>query len=136
MLNENKLTAANDFTSGPILSKMLRFMIPILGALILQAAYGAVDIMVVGRFGTTEGISGVSTGSNIMNLFTFVLAGFATSVTVLIAKYLGEKNPEKISRVIGDSIVFFFLCWNYFYCFPCSFCTPDCASYAGSLRSD
>lgn len=30
MLNENKLTAANDFTSGPILSKMLRFMIPIL----------------------------------------------------------------------------------------------------------
>ena len=107
MLNENKLTAANDFTSGPILSKMLRFMIPILGALILQAAYGAVDIMVVGRFGTTEGISGVSTGSNIMNLFTFVLAGFATSVTVLIAKYLGEKKPEKISRVIGGSIVFF-----------------------------
>ena len=128
MLNENKLTAANDFTSGPILSKMLRFMIPILGALILQAAYGAVDIMVVGRFGTTEGISGVSTGSNIMNLFTFVLAGFATSVTVLIAKYLGEKNRRLHS--------FLFLCWNYFYCFPCSFCTPDCASYAGSFRSD
>ncbi len=107
MANEKKLSIENDFTSGPILSKMLKFMIPILGALILQAAYGAVDIMVVGRFGTTEGISGVSTGSNIMNLFTFVLAGFATSVTVLIAKYLGEKNPEKISRVVGGSIVFF-----------------------------
>ena len=124
MLNENKLTAANDFTSGPILSKMLRFMIPILGALILQAAYGAVDIMVVGRFGTTEGISGVSTGSNIMNLFTFVLAGFATSVTVLIAKYLGEKNPEKISRVIGGSIVFFFCAGIIFSVFLVVFARP------------
>lgn len=124
MLNENKLTAANDFTSGSILSKMLRFMIPILGALILQAAYGAVDIMVVGRFGTTEGISGVSTGSNIMNLFTFVLAGFATSVTVLIAKYLGEKNPEKISRVIGGSIVFFFCAGIIFSVFLVVFARP------------
>lgn len=107
MDNEKKLMAANDFTCGPILPKMLRFMLPILGALILQAAYGAVDILVVGRFGTTEGISGVSTGSNIMNLFTFVLAGFATSVTILIAKYLGEKKSEKIGAVIGGAVVFF-----------------------------
>lgn len=107
MDNEKTLQTANDFTCGPILPKMLRFMLPILGALILQAAYGAVDILVVGRFGTTEGISGVSTGSNIMNLFTFVLAGFATSVTILIAKYLGEKKSEKTGAVIGGAVVFF-----------------------------
>ncbi len=51
----------NDFTQGGILGKLLRFMIPVLGALILQAMYGAVDILVVGWFGTTAGISGVST---------------------------------------------------------------------------
>mgnify|MGYP006974354829 CR=1 FL=1 len=51
-------TQDNDFTNGPILSKMLRFMVPILGALILQAMYGAVDILIVGKFGTTAGISG------------------------------------------------------------------------------
>ena len=39
-----------DFTSGSILNKMLKFMMPILGALVLQAAYGAVDLLVVGRF--------------------------------------------------------------------------------------
>ena len=38
-------------------------MFPILGALILQAMYGAVDILIVGWFGTTSGISAVSTGS-------------------------------------------------------------------------
>ena len=42
-------------------------MLPILGALVLQAAYGAVDVLVVGWFGTTEGLSGVSTGSSIVN---------------------------------------------------------------------
>ena len=38
----------SDFTQGSILKKMIPFMMPILGALILQAAYGAVDLLVVG----------------------------------------------------------------------------------------
>lgn len=33
-----------DFTQGSILKKLCRFMLPVLGALILQAAYGAVDL--------------------------------------------------------------------------------------------
>ena len=44
----------SDFTQGSIIKKLITFVIPILGALILQAAYGAVDLMVVGRFGTTS----------------------------------------------------------------------------------
>lgn len=51
----------SDFTQGSIGKKLIIFMIPILGALILQAAYGAVDLLVVGRFGTTSGLSAVST---------------------------------------------------------------------------
>lgn len=62
-----------NFTEGSIFGKMINFMLPILAALILQAMYGAVDLLIVGKFGKTAGISGVSTGSNIMNLFTFVV---------------------------------------------------------------
>ena len=51
-----------DFTQGRILPKLAFFMLPILGALVLQAAYGAVDLLVVGRFGSTSGLSAVSTG--------------------------------------------------------------------------
>ena len=65
---------------------------PILGALILQAAYGAVDLLVVGRFGSTSGLSAVSTGSQVLNLVTFVVIQFAMGITVLIARYLGEKK--------------------------------------------
>ena len=84
-------------------------MIPILGALVLQAAYGAVDLLVVGRFGSTSGLSAVSTGSQVLNLVTFVVTQLAMGVTVLIARYLGEKNPEQIGSVIGGAAVVFTL---------------------------
>ena len=99
----------NDFTQGSILKKLATFMLPILGALVLQAAYGAVDLLVVGRFGSTIGLSAVSTGSQVLNLVTFVVTQLAMGVTVLIARYLGEKKPELIGSVIGGAAVVFTL---------------------------
>lgn len=98
---------ANDFTQGSIAGKLARFMLPILGALVLQAMYGAVDILVVGRFGTTAGISGVSTGSSIVNLITFTMTGLSMGITVLIGRYIGERNEERIGKVIGGAVCFF-----------------------------
>ena len=100
-------SAKSDFTQGNILGKMIRFMMPILGALILQAAYGAVDLLVVGRFGTTAGLSAVSTGSQVLNLVTFVVTQFAMGITVLIARYIGEKDTKQIGPLIGGATVVF-----------------------------
>lgn len=102
MTNDNA-----DFTQGSILKKLVLFMMPVLGALILQAAYGAVDLLVVGRFGSTSGLSAVSTGSQVLNLVTFVVVQFAMGITVLIARYLGEKKPELIGSAIGGAVVVF-----------------------------
>ena len=99
----------SDFTQGSILKKLSLFMLPILGSLILQAAYGAVDLLVVGRFGSTAGLSAVSTGSQILNLVTFVVTQLAMGVTVLIARYLGEKKQEQIGSVLGGAAVVFAL---------------------------
>ena len=96
-----------DFTQGSILKKLIAFMIPVLGALILQAAYGAVDLLVVGRFGSTSGLSAVSTGSQVLNLVTFVVIQFAMGITVLIARYLGEKKPQQIGAVVGGASIVF-----------------------------
>lgn len=98
-----------DFTQGRILTKLFWFMVPILGALILQAAYGAVDLLVVGRFGSTSGLSAVSTGSQVLNLVTFVVTQLAMGITVLIARYLGEKKPEQIPPVLGGAAIVFAL---------------------------
>lgn len=96
-----------DFTQGNILKKLIRFMIPILGALVLQAAYGAVDLLVVGRFGSTAGLSAVSTGSQILNLVTFVITQLAMGITVLIARYIGEKSTNQIGQLLGGATVIF-----------------------------
>ena len=74
-------------------------MLPILGALVLQAAYGAVDLLVVGKFGSTAGLSAVSTGSQVLNLVTFVVIQLAMGITVLIARYIGEKKTASIGSV-------------------------------------
>lgn len=97
----------SDFTQGSIIKKLIPFMIPILGALVLQAAYGAVDLLVVGRFGSTAGLSAVSTGSQILNLVTFVITQLAMGITVLIARYIGEKSTGQIGELLGGAITVF-----------------------------
>ncbi|MBR5047537.1 MAG: MATE family efflux transporter [Eubacterium sp.] len=110
-----------DFTRGSIPKKLIAFMLPILGALILQAMYSAVDLIIVGHFGTTEGISGVSIGASIVHLFTFVVVSLTTGVTVLMGQYIGQGVPERIGRLLGHSICFFlalgaFLSLIMFFC--------------------
>ena len=123
-----------DFTQGSILKKLIAFMIPVLGSLILQAAYGAVDLLVVGRFGSTSGLSAVSTGSQVLNLVTFVVTQFAMGITVLIARYLGRKETRadwighwRISSCIYDD------CSRIIYCYGW-ICTSNLSPDAGSER--
>ena len=101
-------------------------MIPVLGALILQAAYGAVDLLVVGRFGSTSGLSAVSTGSQVLNLVTFVVTQFAMGITVLIARadWIGH---WRISSCIYDD------CSRIIYRYGW-ICTSNLSPDAGSER--
>lgn len=61
----------------------------------------------VGRFGTTSGLSAVSTGSQVLNLVTFVITQFAMGITVLIARYIGERRQENIGALIGGSTLIY-----------------------------
>ena len=105
-LSEKK-RLSDDFTQGSIIGKLIKFMIPILGALVLQAMYGAVDLLVVGKFGTDTAISAVATGGNVVNLVTFIITGLTMGVTILISRYIGEGKNHRIGKVIGGAICFF-----------------------------
>lgn len=96
-----------DFTTGNIYKKLIGFMLPILGALILQTMYGAVDILVVGWFGTDAGISAVSTGSSLINMVVFILCGLAMGVTVQMGRCIGEGDRRRLGRVVGGAVVTF-----------------------------
>ena len=65
------------------------------------------DLLVVGRFGSTAGLSAVSTGSQILNLVTFVITQLAMGITVLIARYIGEKSTGQIGQLLGGAVTVF-----------------------------
>ncbi len=71
----------NLFTEGPIGGSLIRFALPVLGALILQAAYGAVDLLVARQFGDATGISAVGTGNTFMQMITFVLRRYKLPIS-------------------------------------------------------
>lgn len=97
----------NNFTQGKIFLPLLRFSVPILLALILQTAYGAVDLWMVGKFATAADVSAVSTGSQILNTITQVLVGLTTGTTVLLGQTLGQGRSDEAGTVIGNSIALF-----------------------------
>lgn len=96
-----------NFTQGPILSALLKFAFPVLLALLLQAMYGAVDLQVVGTFGTAADISAVSTGSQILHTITIIVVGLAMGITVLLGQRIGEGRKEDAGKVVGSGICLF-----------------------------
>lgn len=99
--------ATGTFTEGRILKPLLLFAFPVLLAMFLQAMYGAVDLLVVGRFCGAADISGVSTGSQIMQTITNVLASFAMGTTILLGQRIGQGRSRECGKIIGSSVLFF-----------------------------
>lgn len=95
------------FTEGSVFGALIRFTIPVLGALILQAAYGAVDLLIVGQFGDASSISAVGTGSSFMQMVTFIITSLAMGATVIIGQHVGEKKPKAAGDVVGTTIILF-----------------------------
>lgn len=104
---ERSLKRQNSFTEGKIYGPLIRFALPVLGALFLQSLYGAVDLLVVGQFSTAAEVSAVSTGSQIMTTFTNLMAAFAMGTTVMLGQEIGERKPENAGKTVGASIVLF-----------------------------
>ena len=96
-----------DFTEGKIVSPLLRFVFPIMFAIFLQIFYGAVDLLIVGKFSDAANVSAVSTGSQLMHSVTILLTDLALGTTVLLGIFLGQKNAEECGRVIGATVALF-----------------------------
>ena len=97
----------SNFTRGKILAPLLRFAIPVLGALILQAMYGAVDLLVVGQFAASADVSAVSTGSQLMHTITFVVVGLSMGTTIMLGNCIGAGEQDRAGDIIGTAICLF-----------------------------
>ena len=103
----------NSLTSGPIYKPMMKFMLPVMFATFLQALYGAVDLLVIGRFVSTDPLviqnatAAVGTGSMIMVLITYIISGLTMGVTVTLGRFIGANNRDGATRTVGSAIGIF-----------------------------
>ena len=97
-----------DFTRGSIPRQLLLFMLPFMASNALQVLYSTVDMIVVGHFVGTPGLSAVSQSSLILNFATMVCLGIATAGQVMISQALGAGKKREINGIVGTlfTIVF------------------------------
>ena len=101
------MTNEKNFTEGKIIGPLMRFALPVMFALFLQAMYGAVDLMVVGKFSAAEEVSAVSTGSQIMLTIGNLVASLAMGTTIYFGQQIGMGKLKLGGQIIGASIALF-----------------------------
>ena len=90
-----------DLTTGSVPKTLLRFSLPLFMSGLLQMVYNMVDMIVVGRFVGTRGLSAVSIGGEVLMLITFVAMGFSNAGQILISRYVGEDRRDKVGEMVG-----------------------------------
>lgn len=90
-----------DFTSGSIPKQLLLFMLPFMASNALQVLYSTIDMIIVGKYVGTPGLSAVSQSSQILNFATMVCFGFSNGGQVLISQALGAGKRKEMSQIIG-----------------------------------
>ncbi|MBP8640100.1 MAG: MATE family efflux transporter [Oscillospiraceae bacterium] len=102
-------TGKDTILQGRVFAPLLKFAIPLMLTILLQALYGAVDMIVVGKFGDTSSVAAVSNGGQIMLTITEIVVGLTMGVTVLIGRYIGAKDDEAAASTVGGMIKLFTL---------------------------
>ncbi len=90
-----------DLTQGSVGKQLLKFATPFLLSNLLQALYSVADMIIVGQFYGTAGITGVSIGSQINLLVTGAAMGLSVGGTVLISQFGGQKRFDEQRKTVG-----------------------------------
>lgn len=95
-----------DMLHGAILPKLLRLSVPLMLSSVLQLLFNAADIIVVGNFASEYSLAAVGATTALVNLMTNLFLGLSTGANVIVSRYMGEGNSEKVSRTVHTSIFF------------------------------
>ena len=89
-----------DMTHGPLFGKIVRFSIPLMSSYVMQMLFGTVDLVVIGRFASSEAMAAVGATSGLTTLVLNIFFGLSVGVNVLTARYIGAKDPENTADTI------------------------------------
>lgn len=92
-------------TEGPLFKKIVLFSFPLIITNLLQVFYNAADMMVVGLSTEADAVGAIGTTSAFINLVINVFFGFATGANVVVARCLGAKDDNKVSKSVHTALV-------------------------------
>ncbi len=103
------MAIAKNFTEGCIPKQLLFFTLPFMASNALQVLYSTIDMIVVGQYVGTAGLSAVSQSSQILNFVTMICLGFSNAGQVLVSQALGAGKRREQNRIIGTLFTLIFL---------------------------
>ena len=99
-----------DLTEGSVTKLLLIFAFPLLCSNLLQTVYNMVDMIVIGQFVGSTGLSAVSIGGDVFHCLTFLVMGFSNAGQVLLSQYIGAGNRERVKGTIGTMFTLILSC--------------------------
>ncbi len=93
-----------DMLNGSLWDKILLFAIPMAASSMLQQLFNAADAAVVGRFAGKAALAAVGSNSSLINLIINLFVGLSVGTSVLVARYVGSGEKEKVSKAVHTSI--------------------------------
>ena len=102
--------SVKDMTQGNPYSQIIAFALPIFLSQVFQQLYNTADTLIVGRFLGTNALAAVSSSGTLIFLLVSFFNGTSMGAGVVVSKYFGAKDSDKISSAIHTNIVFSLLC--------------------------
>lgn len=120
---KSKTEHITDMTAGGIYSHVLRFAVPIFISQVFQQMYNTADALIVGRYLGTEALAAVSSSGPLIFMMISFFEGVGMGAGVVISKYFGAKEYDKVSDAIHTDIAAGIIC-GVFLTAVGVFCTP------------
>ena len=98
-----------NLTTGSVFKNLVFFSLPYLLSYFLQSLYGTADLFIIGQFNSTDSITGVSIGSQVMHMITVMIVGLAMGATVTIGRSVGAQDSKAASLYIGNTVSLFLI---------------------------
>lgn len=93
-----------DYTSGTIRTAVFLLAIPMILELSLESVFALVDMFFVGKLGQNA-IATVGLTESVVSLVYSVAIGLSTAATAIVARRIGEKNPEAAAHAGAQSLL-------------------------------
>ena len=93
-----------DLTSGPLLSKIMLFVLPLMASNLLQTLYNAADMMVVGLSSEANAVGAIGTTGAFINMIVNIFIGFSAGANVVVARHIGARDEQAVSRTVHTAI--------------------------------